>query len=81
MEYTPIESVLYQIRNSEGKPFTLTYYSMRSKMRKTKKFLYRSVGDLKGEGTLSLTDPEMPNVPMTIKIGLMIKFNNKNIKH
>lgn len=81
MEYTPIESVLYQIRNSEGKPFTLTYYSMRSKMRKTKNFLYRSVGDLKGEGTLSLTDPEMPNVPMTIKIGLMIKFNNKNIKH
>lgn len=81
MDFIPIESVLYQIRSAEGKPFTLTYFSIRSKVRKTKKFLYRAVRDLKGEGTISLTDPSLPDVPQTIKIGLMIEFNQQKIKH
>jgi hypothetical protein len=81
MDFIPIQSVLYQIKSADGVPFTLTYFSMRSKVRKTKKFLYRSVRDLKGEGTISLTDPSLPDQPQTIKIGLMITFNNQKIKH
>jgi hypothetical protein len=85
-DFLPIESVLYQIKNAEGRPFELTYYSFRSKERKTKKFLYRSVKDIKGEGTMTMTDPKMPDVPMTIKIGFMLEIcfdgNNKfKIKH
>jgi hypothetical protein len=80
-DFIPIESVLYQIKSAEGKPFTLEYYSYRSKLRKTKKFLYRAVADMKGEGTLSLTDPDNQSIPMTIKIAYMITFNHQPIKH
>lgn len=81
MDFIPIATVLYQIRKMEGQLFTLTYFSYRSKMRKTRKFLYRSVIDLKGGGTISLTDPTMPDARMTIKIAYMIEFNNMKIKH
>ena len=79
--YIPIDSVLASIKDVKGKPFTLTYYSMSSKVRKTKNFLYRSVIDIPGEGTITLTDPTNPSAPMSIKIGLMIIFNNQPIKH
>jgi hypothetical protein len=80
-DFIPIESVLYQIKSAEGNPFTLEYYSYRSKIRKTKQFLYRSVAELKGEGTITLTDPANPVAPMTIKIAYMITFNHQPIKH
>jgi len=77
----PIESVLFHIKKNDGTPFTLEYFSIRSKQRKKKQFLYRSVIDIPGEGTITLTDPQQPSAPMSIKIGLMISFNNMKIKH
>lgn len=80
-EFIPIDSVIHEIKSITGKTFTLEYYSIRSKCRKTKTFLYRSVIDIPGEGTITLTDPKNPTVPMSIKIGLLISFNNMKIKH
>ena len=79
-EYISIESVLYQIKKGGGVPFEITYYSRRSKQRKTKKFLYRNVADIATEGTISLTDIST-NTLATIKISHIIHYNQNPVKH
>ena len=79
-DFISIESVLFHIKKGGGVPFEITYYSIRSKCRKTKRFLYRNVADIATEGTISLTDMAT-NGLATIKISHIIKFNQNPVKH